>query len=61
MEMTGEMLYRIWLDCSGCGRPRCLPTLHERFNPVEPSWEQLTPEGRESFECMAKKLEAMAD
>ena len=51
----------MWIDCTEQAWLILTAKLNERFNPDEPSWEQLTPEGRESFECMAKKLEAMAD
>ena len=49
MEVTGEMLYTMWCDCSG------------ELGGVIAPWDQLTDEGRGAFECMAKKIEALAD
>jgi hypothetical protein len=55
MELTGEMLYRMWLEC-GPQNPDA-----EDAGPVFPPWDVLTPEGRATFERLATKLEVLAE
>jgi hypothetical protein len=81
MEMTGEMLYRMWLDCSAAvaAAPAGNVNTHLQVGAVAlsagaelsggvpavtggaPPWEELTPQGRQTFDCMARKLEQLAE